>query len=374
MVEPRYRLVWPKELFIWEAKRVRLLPEDILFHASTRLLSEAFDDPAVVSAFSAEFGTRNVFESGVYTVSMRGWLLDLTKDDSRLMPYVAPRYYAERGGHTSAPDNPYDALGVQYAALLLELQDRGYFPIALPRWCSDAPVNFDEVSERVRRAIHMPFGWDGTQTMGGDWDEPVLYSIIEYFHDQAQRPRTILYHHEYGDCGPHYDAHSAESGGAVYRWRVNELLRRHRVELVVGRSGEERGRLIHRFGSPIDDSADARAAEGEGNPEDEVAHAIRDFRERGASSTQKRQALALLAGALESRRGKAKVLLGKDEDDLFNIANNFGIRHRNDRQRTAYGDEFLDYMFGTFLSSVTLLEALERRDAGQPETGAPVSP
>jgi len=373
VAEPQYRLVWPKELFVWEAKRVRLLPEDILFQAIARLLSEAFDDHAVVTTFSAEFGTRNVFEPDVHIPSMRGWLLDLTKDDSRLMPYVAPRYYAERGGHTSAPGNPYDALGVQYAELLLDLQDRGYFPVALPRWCSDAPVDFDEVGERVRRAIHMPFGWDGTQTMGGDWDEPVLYSIMEYFHDQAQRPRTILYHHEYGDCGPHYDSHSAESGGAVYRWRVNDLLRRHRVELVLGRAGEERGRLIHRFGNPIDDSADARAAEGWGNPEDEVAHAIRDFRERGASSTQKRQALALLAGALELRRGRAKVVLGKDEDDLFKIANNFGIRHRNDRQRTAYGEEFLDYLFGTFLSSVTLLEALERRDASQPPSGVPLS-
>lgn len=145
------------------------------------------------------------------------------------------------------------------------------------------------------------------------------------------------------------------------------------MELVLGRAGEERGRLIHRFGNPIDDSADARAAEGWGNPDDEVAHAIRDFRERGASSTQKRQALALLAGALELRRGRAKVVLGKDEDDLFKIANNFGIRHRNDRQRTAYGDEFLDYLFGTFLSSVTLLEALERRDASQPPSGVPLS-
>lgn len=106
MAEPQYRLVWPKELFVWEAKRVRLLPEDILFQAIARLLSEAFDDHAVVTTFSAEFGTRNVFESDVHIPSMRGWLLDLTKDDSRLMPYVAPRYYAERGGHTSAPGNP----------------------------------------------------------------------------------------------------------------------------------------------------------------------------------------------------------------------------------------------------------------------------
>ncbi|WP_167132524.1 hypothetical protein [Paramicrobacterium chengjingii] len=76
---------------------------------------------------------------------------------------------------------------------------------------------------------------------------------------------------------------------------------------------------------------------------------------------QRRQALALLANALESRRRDAKLVLGKDESDLFNIANNFGIRHRNDQQRMAYGDEFLDYMFATMLAGVTLLEELEQR-------------
>ncbi|MCU1442081.1 MAG: hypothetical protein JWQ59_231 [Cryobacterium sp.] len=367
-MEARYRLVWPKPLFLWEANRVRSLPEEIVFPAINHLLSEAFEDPAVSTSFASQVGTRNIWAIDDRMLNVRGWLEDLIGDDSRLTPYSPPRYYAERAGQASVPSNPYEALGVEYATFLREMQDLGYFPVALPRFCVDADDDWAGVSVRVRRAIHMPFNWDGKPVMGADWDRPLLLSLMEYFHDHAQRPRTISRIHEYGGCGPHYAEHSAESGAAVYRWRVNEMLMRHRVELTLGRAGEERGRLIRRFGTPLDDAADTRAAEGEGDPLDEVAHAIREFRGRSASSAQKRMALALLAGALESRRAQAKVVLGKDERDLFNIANNFGIRHRNDHQRMDYGDEFLDYLFNAYLSAVKLLEALDVRDAGRTAT------
>ncbi|AZS37554.1 hypothetical protein CVS47_02191 [Microbacterium lemovicicum] len=58
-------------------------------------------------------------------------------------------------------------------------------------------------------------------------------------------------------------------------------------------------------------------------------------------------------------------MLGKDEGVLFRLANEFGLRHRNDRQRMDYGDEFLDYMFSAYLAAVMLMEALERRRDGQ---------
>jgi hypothetical protein len=42
-----------------------------------------------------------------------------------------------------------------------------------------------------------------------------------------------------------------------------------------------------------------------------------------------------LADVLEYLRPNVQTLLtSKDENDLFNLANNFGIRHHNDRQKT----------------------------------------
>lgn len=368
MADARYRLRWPKELFLWEARRVNALPDDVIVDATALLLQEAFDDPAVAEAYRAEIGA--LISSWTTTttdllVRSKAWLTDLMADDSRLIRFAPPRYYAEREGHASAQPSAYSSLVGEFAELLLALREQGYFPTALPRDCVDDPTDWDDVSIRASRAIRVPFAWNGNPWATSDWSDPLLYSLIEYFHDAAQRPRTPGTIHSFAGCGAHYGEHNAASGGAVYRWRVNELLDRHDVGLNLGKVGDERGRLVRKFGTPLDDAADHRAAEGADDPEDEVAHAIRVFRERGATATQKRGALVLLAGALEQRRQEVKVVLGKDEDVLFRIANEFGLRHRNDRQRMDYGDEFLDYMFSAYLSAVTLMEALERRGGGQ---------
>ncbi|MFD1338729.1 hypothetical protein [Microbacterium lemovicicum] len=364
MVDARYRLVWPKPLFTWEAQRVLALPEEMTFAATERLLAEAFSDESVLLAYRNLFVAWRVQDDD-YHLNLRSWLMDLVADDARLLPYVLPRYYAEREGHSARPDQSVGGLGVQFATLLRQMQEDGYFPLALPRDCVDHPTDWYEVGDRVRQAVLIDFRWDGQRDQADAWGRPLLFSLIEYFHDNAQRPRTVGYIHDHGDCGPHYADHDAESGEAVYRWRVNELLDRHRVDLNLGRAGDERGRLVHRFGTPLDDAADRRAAQEADDPDDEVAHAIRDFRARGASATQKRGALVLLAGALEARRQEVKVVLGKDEGVLFRLANEFGLRHRNDRQRMDYGDEFLDYMFSAYLAAVMLMEALERRRDGQ---------
>lgn len=362
MVSDRYRLVWPENLFAWEARRVADLHEDILFSAGTYLLAEAFQDSAVVDAFTAETGEhRRAFATVDDYTNARDWLRSLASESTRLIPYNPPQYYAERKGLTASTEQSFEVLGEQFANLLGDMQDRDYFPIAMPRECVDNNVDWLEVGQRVSRAISMPFAWSGNPAEAALWGEAILLSVMEFFHDQSQRPRRPDYFHEFNGCGWHYTEHSAESGTAIYRWRVNELLDRHKTGLNLARSGDERGRLVQRFGSPFDTEADARAAEGAADPNDEVAHAIRSFRERGASSTQKRSALNLLAGALEPRRKKMKALLGKDEDDLFHIANNFGIRHRNNHQRMNYGDEFLDYVFVAFLSSVRLMERIEER-------------
>lgn len=59
------------------------------------------------------------------------------------------------------------------------------------------------------------------------------------------------------------------------------------------------------------------------------------FRRHGATIDDRRQAVRDLADVLEYLRPNVQTLLtSKDENDLFNLANNFGIRHHNDRQKT----------------------------------------
>ena len=48
-----------------------------------------------------------------------------------------------------------------------------------------------------------------------------------------------------------------------------------------------------------------------------------------------------------------KVLSSKDENDLFIIANSFGIRHHNDKQKTDYDRSiWYNWMFYYYLATI----------------------
>lgn len=368
-MKSRYQLQWPVDLALWEARRVLMLDDSDFVAGMQLFLSEACADGTAAADFRAAAGlsTDGWPVQPANMDAARLWAEQFVRERSRLSAHVTPTYFAERHGHIAAFAEPREHLAMAFATVLSDMQDHGYFPLALPRDCVDNPVSWSHVSEQVRHAIHLPFEWDGVRESARDWDEPTLYSLMEYFHDAAQRPRSEGYFHSYAGCGPHYADHNAESGAAVYRWRVNALLERYSVNMRMGKAGEERGRLVAKVGRDIDARADDRASQGVGNAADEVALAIRTYRQRGASAAQKRSALALLAGDLEHRRDRVKVVLGKDEGDLFRIANNFGIRHKRSGQQMEYGDEFLDYLFTVFLGAVLLMEQLERKD--NEETG-----
>ncbi|MBT2485941.1 MULTISPECIES: hypothetical protein [unclassified Microbacterium] len=366
-MKSRYQLLWPVDLALWEVRRVLSLDDSDFPTAMLHLLSEVCADGTAATDFRAAVNLpTDIWASPSPKLDEgRRWVEQFVRERNRLSPYVAPTYFAERNGHIAAYSEPREHLAMAFATLLSDLQDHGYFPVALPRECVDEPVSWSQVSEEVRHAIHLPFEWDGTREAARDWDDPTLYSLMEYFHDAAQRPRSEGHVHSFAGCGPHYADHNAESGTAVYRWRVNALLERYSVNMRMGKAGDERGRLVAKLGGDLDTRADDRASRGAENPKDEVAQAIRTYRQRGASAVQKRSALALLAGELEHRRERVKVVLGKDEDDLFRIANKFGIRHKRADQQMDYGDEFLDYLFTVFLGAVLLMEQLERGSDGK---------
>jgi hypothetical protein len=73
---------------------------------------------------------------------------------------------------------------------------------------------------------------------------------------------------------------------------------------------------------------------------------------RGSSSEDKKAAVREIGDALEFVRSELKQIIGKDESDIFNILNNFGIRHNNASQKTDYDQKiYLPWMFYTFLST-----------------------
>lgn len=368
MNDPAYALLWPRPLFEWEARRILELPSGDPKWVSmvSHLLLEAYHDEEVASAFLAAIPPDNAFTRSWLPQSdtlARVWLAELLKDESRLKAYKAPVYWAERNGagDSLTTEKPFETFAEDFFELVEELQESGYFPKVLKKDCVDDPVDLDDVRKTIRRATKLDVKWPMSAGDIFALSDGAVYSLVEYFHDQAQRPRTATLH-SYGDCGLHYQSWNRESGQSVYRWRVNALLERHQVPFRLGTSGEEQGRLIRIFDSPLNDLATQQIVQRSDDHEDEVAHAIRMFRARDASVVDKRAAIALLYGELEPKRNaiKNKVSSG-DESDLFRIANQFTIRHRDKAQKSDFGEELLDWTFWTCLATANLMDELARR-------------
>ena len=79
----------------------------------------------------------------------------------------------------------------------------------------------------------------------------------------------------------------------------------------------------------------------------------------------KRSAIITLAGVLEEKRSLLKDRLHrKDEGALFQIANEFAIRHQNSVQKGDYEPVFLDWVFWWYLATIELTDRiLDRQSA-----------
>jgi len=78
------------------------------------------------------------------------------------------------------------------------------------------------------------------------------------------------------------------------------------------------------------------------------------FRTRGASIDDRRHAVRDLADVLEALRPDIKEsMLSADEGALFNIANNFAIRHNNRQQKGDYDRvTWLRWTFYVYLATI----------------------
>lgn len=100
---------------------------------------------------------------------------------------------------------------------------------------------------------------------------------------------------------------------------------------------------------------------------DDVLDAVAQFRSRTATTADRHSACVRLAGVLESLRESKETksaLISADEARLFEIANQFGLRHRNAQQRTDYDpDIFYEWIFYSQLAAIRLTARLRVREA-----------
>jgi hypothetical protein len=366
-----YELLWPAELLASEGERI-LCGSDRTSDSSwvdraIWLITEALAGTTAVADFE-ELPDRDAPTDDPWSSTAPGWgsragtgkrewFIGLVNRAGELRHAAAPRpYWPQRRGSGLSHDGstPRDTRR-DFARIVGEFEDKGYLVEVFGEECVDDGSELPDASEVVDRRLGIPDLWPLTP---GTWDEDTFYGLIEVFHDLVSRPRMRRYH-SYSGCGWHHSEFHNGPARVLYRWKVNQLLRSAGIEYELAAEGEDLGRLV-----AVTDDARSQLVHRALNdsPRDTTAsvrHAIALFRGRDTSAESKRSAIFNLARILEERRALIKEHLHKkDEGALFQIANNFDLRHSNAGQQGEYDGAFLDWIFWWYLATVELTNRL----------------
>lgn len=365
---PDYHLVWPIEIFRSEAfaaaesSNTRMLEQ-----RGARLLLEAMAGPQPARDFERTGPGAAAWNADTFTATAR-FLRELG-DDADNLPKKRRQYWRER----KTPAVPQAAaltelsLQDQWNRLVTEFDDAGYFDLMCPSACADGPSQEqreEEMSRRLTLKAQVPVDWPiAIPAEGMPVDD--FYTYVEVVHDCISRPRQRTFH-SYGDDW-HYEDFATEPGQALYRWKVNRLFAQTAaLDLRLAEDGEDIGLLVH-----VTDEArnelTHRILTGVTDPSsDPVARAVTQFRSRGANRQDKKDACRALAHELEGIRDRVKEhLLSRDEGMLFETANKFALRHNRADQHDDYADEYLDWLYWTYLSTIELMGTLARRGGAE---------
>ena len=264
-------------------------------------------------------------------------------------------YYSQRAGSHPNPD------GLGYVDILdlfkrvyLQLDDDGYFTEAFGFECVDAgriEGSIRDVGLEVLLSVRKNYLWP-IAVQAAVYSEDDLFDIIEFLYQHVSKPIDGTFH-SWNDCGMHWTSFNKVEGQKEYRDRINRVLVHYEKKFELSVQGE----VLTKAEPGFDRMLDADVPTSDSKVGDRISAAVLRFRRHGSTFDDRRQAVRDLADVMEYLRPQVKNLLSSsDESDLFNIANNFGIRHHNDRQKTGYDAQlWLPWMFYFYLSTTHVL-------------------
>lgn len=294
------------------------------------------------------------------TADALDWLEQLRSQVPNLRSESEPRpYWSQRqNGPAAATATDLPATITRCRSAISELEDEHWFARTLGFDCVDGHGESNTTkAEVLKRRVGKPQLVDLSTER---WTEDDLCDYVEVMHDIAARP-TRGWFHSFGGCGWHPTDYERGSGQALYRWRINRVLDESTLGLRLAAEGEDVGRVVRVLPGGLDDLV-IKLADESATGDPSVPHAIGLFRRHGATREDRRSAVRELADVLEGHRQLLKdEMLTKDEAALFQIANQFGIRHRGAGQQTNYEDVYLDWVFHWYLATVDLIRQIVSR-------------
>jgi hypothetical protein len=280
---------------------------------------------------------------------------------------MVKKYWSQRKGLTAKFD--LSTLTIAIKSIFCDFFDKGYFQEYYGYDCVDVGYVYGKagidisnfIFRKIRRQIIWPLEFDS-------FDEDTLFDIIELLHDTISFP-VEGYFHQYAGCGYHYSSFDILKGQDEYRKEVNEIIVDYKSSYILNSEGI----IQHLLTSGLNELTMAKIPSEIGEDkkiDNKIERAVAKYRDRHSTFLDRKEAIRELADVLEYLKSTLKDNMTTDDEkellkiqkDLFNIANNFQIRHNNESQKDNYSLSWMSWIFYLYLSSIHLLLRIRRKD------------
>jgi hypothetical protein len=278
-------------------------------------------------------------------------------------------YYSVRSGNNPLVKYDLTILLRLFRDLYINFLKRDYFQEAFGYYCvdnGDVPgiLGIDieaQLFRRIRKDNLYPI-----QNKCESYTEEDLFDIIEFLYDFVSKPiEGSGWYHEFSNCGWHDQKFEKIVGQEEYRIEINQLLQDYSTGFELSKEGN----ILILANEGLQDLLDLEAPSyDKENVDQKIEMAVGKYRNRHSSVNEKKDAIRDLADVLEFLRVemneliKNGYLVNKDESDLFELANNFGLRHHDGKQKLSYDkDIWYPWMFYYYLSTIHAVIALIKK-------------
>ncbi len=249
-----------------------------------------------------------------------------------------------------------------------EFENGGYFQEYFGYYCVDASPNQvsgklgENIDAQIYRLLRNDNLWPVKEKIKG-YSEDDLFDMIEFLYDHISKPiETEGAYHNWNQCGWHYSKFDKTMGQLEFICKMNDIL----SEYETGFEIDKNGLILIKDESGLANIYSANIPTDRDDIKTKVSLAVQEYLKSRSNLETRRIAIRELADILEILKPDVKKYLSnKDDSDLFCIANNFSIRHANDKQKINYDrDIWYSWMFYFYLATIhALLRIKERKES-----------
>ena len=262
-------------------------------------------------------------------------------------------YYSQRKGLIDNQDHvDFDILRRMFRSIFRDFEQKGYFQEYFGTNCVDGFIAGkvgSNISDYVYYKLKNDRLWPIPQLID-EYSENDIFSMIEFLYDHVSKGLQG-YMHGFDNCGEHFEQFDKDLGKADLKMALNPVLKAYKGGYELNAAGE----IDEIIGLPMKTLVEAKIVTSDhDNVTNKIDSAIAKFRRYDDGCQSKKEAIRELADVLEYLRPRAKKVISKKDDSaLFQIANNFAIRHHNASQSNDYNKVvWYSWMFYFYLSSI----------------------